>query len=153
VSKQKQIKSDIEAAHKSIAGLAEEAAPHKDALDIIYRKRQAFKSNIKALEKELSEINQRPGVTDHAVIRYLERKHGFNFEGTRKEMLTPTVLAAMNMGAGSVKTEGGVLKIQGKTVVTFAPKQQRKSTPKPRSARHVGDKQAIRESMNNGGIR
>ena len=126
------IKERIALAHNSIADLTDAGTPHKQALDGIERQKTALRAEISAMEKEIAEINKKPGVTDHAVIRYLERQHGFSFEATRKAMLSPTVIAAMEIGAGSVKTAGGVLKLSGKTVVTFAPKQKKKAKPLPR---------------------
>jgi hypothetical protein len=57
-------------------------------------------------------------ISDHAVIRYLERRHGFDFEAVRDEILTPAVRGAVNAGASGVKVDGGTFKIQDRTITT-----------------------------------
>lgn len=63
-----------------------------------------------------------PRVSDHAVLRYLERASGMDFAAVRHKLLTPNVVAAMKAGARAVKVDGGRLIIKDDTVVTFAPK-------------------------------
>lgn len=58
-------------------------------------------------------------ISDHAVIRYLERCYGFDFEEVRDEIVTPAVRAAGNMGAACVKVAAGTFKITGRTITTF----------------------------------
>lgn len=66
-------------------------------------------------------------VTDHAVIRYLERHYGFDFEKMRAQLDTPTVRLAAKMKARSVKFNGGRLIIENDTVITYLPsKAERK---------------------------
>jgi predicted nucleic acid-binding Zn-ribbon protein len=60
-----------------------------------------------------------PQVSDHAVIRYLERRYGFSFEDVRKEMLPPGVVRAIQAGADHVQALGGRMAIKNNTVVTF----------------------------------
>ena len=60
-------------------------------------------------------------VTDHALIRYLERHHGFDLDKYRRELMTKTVREAIRAGATSVKMKGGTLVLRGSTVVTFKP--------------------------------
>lgn len=62
-------------------------------------------------------------VSDHAVVRFLERKYGFTFDSVREEMLSPTVKLAMEMGCNSVKVDGGNIKIKDKTITTYIPKR------------------------------
>jgi len=58
-------------------------------------------------------------ISDHAVIRYLERRYGFDFEAVRKEMDSPGLQMAEQIGCKSVKWNGGRLIIRGKVVVTY----------------------------------
>lgn len=69
-------------------------------------------------QDELNGIQKAPRVSDHAVIRYLERKHGFSFEEVRDGLLTQTVKQAMEVGASAVKVDGMTLKIRGNCVTT-----------------------------------
>ncbi len=67
-----------------------------------------------------------PSITDHAVLRYLERHYGFDFETVRTGLLSETVKLAARMGARSVKADGGKLILQGTRVVTFVPNRNDK---------------------------
>lgn len=60
-------------------------------------------------------------ITDHAVLRFLERRYGFNIVKVRAEMLTPIVEASINAGASQVTAHGGRMVICEKRVVTFLP--------------------------------
>lgn len=76
-----------------------------------------------------------PSITDHAVLRYLERHYGFDFETVRTGLLSETVKLAARMGAKSVKSDGGKLILQGARVVTFVPNRNdkvRRGKPKHR---------------------
>lgn len=61
----------------------------------------------------------RPRVSDHAVIRYLERKAGFTFDDVREKILTPDVIASIESGAITHSFDGMELKIRDKCVTTI----------------------------------
>lgn len=64
-------------------------------------------------------------ISDHAVIRYLERHYNFDFEGVRAKLNTEAVQMAGNMGARAVILPEGRLVIEDRTVVTFLPSRKR----------------------------
>jgi hypothetical protein len=60
-----------------------------------------------------------PYISDHAVLRYLERVHGIDVEAIRKTMMSPAVHAAVMIGGDTVKLSSGArLKLQGHVVQT-----------------------------------
>ena len=67
-------------------------------------------------------------VTDHAVLRYLERVHGLEIEDLRAELsrkATRAYAAAESIGGGeyTIKVDGFRMKVQSDHVVTIvAPK-------------------------------
>jgi len=69
--------------------------------------------------EKLAIANTKPRVSDHAVIRYLERIHGFNFEDQRKELLSNEVIEAMKVGVKTIKRDGYSLVLKGNVVVTI----------------------------------
>lgn len=95
------------------------ARPFRESLSSIDREMNEHRAELEALKGQIEQLRAKPRVSDHAVIRYLERKYGFSFEAVREGLLTPAVLAAMDMGAEGVKVDGGSLKIRGRTVTTF----------------------------------
>lgn len=82
----------------------------------------SLKADISALDKKIkaaeSRLKARPAknlqVTDHAVLRYIERKHGFNVSEIRKQ-ITEKLRGAEKLGA--VEAMGFVVK--GGAVITF----------------------------------
>lgn len=59
-------------------------------------------------------------VSDHAIIRYLERAMGFNIEAVRKHIVD-TCAGPAAIGAVCVRAEGVRFEITGNTVVTVCP--------------------------------
>jgi len=64
-------------------------------------------------------------ISDHAVIRYLERRYGFSFEHVRAEMRSETLELADRVGCGTVIANGGKMVLVEGVVTTFLPKQAR----------------------------
>lgn len=64
----------------------------------------------------MSKIN----VTDHAVLRYLERVMGFDIDGVRKH-IADTCAPAMRSGAGCLSAEGVKFQFANSSVTTITP--------------------------------
>lgn len=74
---------------------------------------------ITELLAEKAKLAQKPKVSDHAVLRYIERHLNIDVESIRGGLLTPQVISAMNIGCTGYKFNGGTLKFNGKTVTTY----------------------------------
>ena len=59
-----------------------------------------------------------PQVSDHAVLRYLERKYNLDTDAIRKEILTPQALAAIKRGATSFSEDNIKFLVQDGVVLT-----------------------------------
>jgi ABC-type Zn uptake system ZnuABC Zn-binding protein ZnuA len=84
-----------------------------------------FTSKVAKLENEQRDIlisltteKKEITVSDHALVRYLERKYGFDFEQYRKEILTPIAKQAIQAGVTSIKVGGVSFKVSNNTIVT-----------------------------------
>ena len=64
-------------------------------------------------------------VTDHAVVRYLERVHGVDIEGLRRR-IGRRVDRGVALGAGRVKADGVQYCLSGKTVTTVVKQELRR---------------------------
>lgn len=63
-------------------------------------------------------------ISDHAVLRYLERVRGIDVEAVRAEMMSPAIDTAIAFGCDAVVTGNGArLLIADDTVVTVLPKR------------------------------
>lgn len=83
-------------------------------------------SEASRLKKELGELEAaraklRHGVdiSDHALVRWLERHHGMDLEPYRREMASPALREAVAAGVEGLKTTHGTFKIKDGVVTTF----------------------------------
>lgn len=77
---------------------------------------------IKNLNGQLAKIRiceKAPKVSDHAVLRYLERHKNIDIDGIRNDLLTKDVKAAMKLGVKNYKTSGMEFIIVDNTIVTI----------------------------------
>ena len=81
-----------------------------------------------------------PKVSDHALLRYFERKYKIDFETIRSEMLTPTVRAAILAGTTVVKIDGLQYIVRDNTIITALSSHMS-------SKRLSGNKAFIREGL------
>lgn len=81
-------------------------------LEVLHTKRRDIMGRIKFEETK-------PRISDHAIVRYLERVHGFSFEDTRNELLDRDAVASINLGAGKIKRDGFTMVIVDRCIVTI----------------------------------
>ena len=118
MTREQELKARHEDLSTRIEALVDTAKPVREQLGNIDRQLSKLRAEREAVYQELKKASETPRCSDHAVIRYLERLHGFSFEHVRSQLLTPTVVAAMDAGVGSVKVNGATLKISGRTITT-----------------------------------
>lgn len=95
---------------------------------------QRFRTRIGQIDSEIRRREERdavvPTISDHALLRYIERVHGIDVDGMKAELLTDTMVLAIKNGANAVKSSEGTFMIKGSTVVTFIdhpPHQKKKA--------------------------
>lgn len=74
-----------------------------------------------------------PRISDHAVLRFMERGMGFDIDALRRRLLNDTVKAAMKAGAKTVTVEGVRLVVQGNVITTVLDVPAKKFRPAPRT--------------------
>lgn len=84
----------------------------------IQQKISKLESERMKVQQDLASAQKEPRVSDHALIRYFERKFGVSFDDIRAEILTPDRIAAIKAGAKSIKHDGVTFRIVGTTIVT-----------------------------------
>jgi hypothetical protein len=72
---------------------------------------------------ERAEQRKSPHVTDHAVLRYLERVQGYNIDALRQH-ISKTCEAVAALGGTCVRAEGVRFEISNGRVVTVTPDRQ-----------------------------
>lgn len=63
-----------------------------------------------------------PRVSDHALLRYLERVYGLDLNSLRREILTDPVRTAIKAGASAVFIAGCKAPVENGTIKTILPK-------------------------------
>lgn len=70
------------------------------------------------LVRQIEDAKREPKVSDHAVIRYLERVYGFSFDEVRAEILTPDRASAIRAGASRISHGGVSFLVRDRTITT-----------------------------------
>lgn len=72
------------------------------------------------IKEQISQASVEPNVTEHALLRYIERTYGVDLEEIRKAILTPTTVSAIKaLGSGTYPLEGGSKAVvKGMTIVS-----------------------------------
>jgi hypothetical protein len=81
-------------------------------------------TRLQSVEAEISARRKKPevepGVTDHALLRYMERVMGFDVEGLRQKIMTPQLASAIKSGVARYHADGVEMVIRDHVVVTLA---------------------------------
>lgn len=79
----------------------------------------------KVLTEIRSELYQRrvkdaivPTITDHALLRYIERVHGIDMDAIRETIMTDVVVNAIKNGVGKIKTTECEFVVKDMAIVT-----------------------------------
>lgn len=82
------------------------------------------RDKIRAAIREIEEAAKEPIVTEHALLRYVERIMGVDLEAVRKAILTESAVKMIKFTkTGKVTTDGRRLVVKNGTVVTIEPLQ------------------------------
>ncbi len=102
------------------------------------QRQEKLSVELAGIRLELSERRNRdamtPTVTDHALLRYIERVHGVDIEAIRSAILTPAVVTAIKAGAAAVRSDECRYTIKDMAVVTVYVEQKRQNHKKPTRA-------------------
>ncbi len=101
-----------------LALLKEEASELQRAISSKYKSIANMQNEITHLIDSITVKKSIITVSDHAIIRYLERKFNLDIEAIREEILTPERLSAIKAGATKIKTDGIDFIIRDNVVVT-----------------------------------
>lgn len=77
---------------------------------------------LKVTRAQRQTSNGKLQVTDHALVRYLERVKGIDTNRLRSSILTPKLCDAASAGASAIQLDGMIYCIKGNQLVTVKPK-------------------------------
>lgn len=89
----------------------------------------ANRAKARSLDHDLRELEERIKIcrenkeqniilTDHALLRYIERKYNIDIDKMRDEIMQPNVISAIKCGAKSIETDGIKFVFDKRTIVT-----------------------------------
>lgn len=110
-----EIRKEINSIQKRIEDIGKNISP-------LSRRQNELKLKIDELKDKLRLTKMEPRCSDHAVIRYLERIHGFCFEDIRNKLLNESNIAAINIGVSKIHHDDITLIIKDKCIVTIIDK-------------------------------
>ena len=113
------LKEELRLAQRTLKRIKEQKAQLTAQQVKLNDEQREVKKRVTDMTQALSEKNRRPKITDHALIRYLERVYGFDLEQVREDLMTDDVKSAIKMGAKSVKVDGYTLVVKDYAVVTI----------------------------------
>lgn len=105
---------------KQIKLLEDELIQKKATLKSVSNDVRMLTEEEKKLKNKLRTFANKDFLTNHCVMRYLERVYNFSFEDTKKEILSIEGLqSAILIGAKEFKKDGRVFIIQDGKIVTI----------------------------------
>ena len=85
-------------------------------------------NDLKAVREEIAKrtrVDPEPRLTDHALLRYLERIEGIDIPAIRSGIMTDKVIAAIKAGASSITVSGAKFRIVDNNLVTIIEKPRK----------------------------
>jgi hypothetical protein len=89
---------------------------------------QSRNSILREIERR-TETPEEPAISDHALLRYIERVIGIDLDELRRQIMTPTLESAIRMGAKSLVDNGVTYRIQNGKVITLMDRSSKKAKP------------------------
>lgn len=111
------------------------------------RHAHAARSEVARLQQQLNtlrdELDRRnrpapePKISEHALLRYIERVHGVDLDLLRESILTPPIVAAIQSGASAVTVSGVKFIVRDNVMVTVLGEEPRLKRKDKRRGRGV----------------
>ena len=117
------LQRQLEQEEISQANAAKESANYQRLAAAAQRRAGMIKRQIEAL-KTTPATTSKITVSDHAIVRYLERAHGLDMDNVRTEMLDPKTtmsMAFLNGAKGKINANGLVYVVENNAVITVLP--------------------------------
>jgi hypothetical protein len=83
-----------------------------------------------------------PRVSDHALLRYIERVYGVDVDAARSEIMTPAIVTALKSGASAVTVKGIRMVAKEGVIVTVTTDAMKNGGKAKRQRAHEVDNEA-----------
>lgn len=85
------------------------------------------------LNKRAQNRSGEPKLSDHALLRYMERIYKVDLDDLRQRILTDNIKSAIKMGATTVTIDGVRFRVAGSVITTVFEKPEQKRLPRHRT--------------------
>lgn len=92
----KELNSQLQIIEGKVIGKKSEIANHQKELDLLFKQQTDIKKKIESLSNV-----KKPVVSEHAILRYLERVENLDVERVRAEILNESVMKFVNQFGGN----------------------------------------------------
>jgi hypothetical protein len=121
-------------ANMNISDLEQEAASVCKTLTALELQVGELRATFQALNAEIAKRKRpspEPRLSDHALLRYLERVKGVDVQAARREIMTPSIITAIKAMATTVTVNGARFLVKDGAIVTIMEAEK-----KPRLRNH-----------------
>lgn len=112
----------------SVVALQAESARLESSISGLERQIADLRAEFGQVRNELAKRlrpTPEPRLSDHALMRFIERVFGVDFEAMRAEILNPNIVAAIKAGASAVTVRGVKMLVKDNTIVTVVTDEQK----------------------------
>lgn len=115
-SELKRLQTQVSTINAEIIPIQKQINDLQERVNKLYAERAKVKAEIDRMQAGP------PIVTEHAILRYLERKYGFDIETIKREILPDKVIDQYKvLGGGKYPVDGFKVVIKNNAVVTILP--------------------------------
>jgi hypothetical protein len=106
----------------------------REELSVLDQKMRTEQRDLGSIDAQMSRLKQKNKViviSEHAILRYLERVKGVDIEATKREIMPPSAAkAAQALGPGEYQAGTHSIKVKDNVVVTILTKLEKPEKPK-----------------------
>lgn len=117
---------EIERLNHEVAALKAERAEIDTRIRMLERERSDILTEV---AKRVRRMEMQPQVSDHALVRFIERVHGIDLSSIKAHILTPRIVESVRAGASAVVVDGVKFIVRGGVLVTVVTNDKPKNRP------------------------
>ncbi len=136
------LRSKIETIHGRISDHQREMT----ALQGEVAQMEATRRSLLAEVERRSRLAEDIHITDHALLRYVERVFGIDVDAVRREILTDGVAKCIELGASTITVNGIQFRVKDRSIVTVIGSNQK--THRKKSKAHHRGRRPERDDIN-----
>ena len=136
------LKSKIEMIHGRISQHQREMTALQGEVAQMEATRRSLLAEVERRSRPAEDVH----ITDHALLRYVERVFGIDVDAVRREILTDGVAKCIELGASTITVKGIQFRVKDRSIVTVIASDQK--THRKKSKAHHRGRRPERDDIN-----